>query len=115
MSAVADRWLPADRVVVVEGPLRVPETRWLRRRIRAHLRRGERTIVLDLARVSRIDAAGVGELVRAYNMATRAGGTLRIVHATSWVREILERVGLFGVLSAGESAIRSRITGIAAR
>ena len=49
---------------------------------------------MDLTRVSMIDAAGVGELVRAYNMTVAANGVLQVVHATGWVRQILERVGL---------------------
>jgi anti-anti-sigma factor len=55
---------------------------------------------LDLSQVSRIDAAGVGELVRAYNMAVAVNGQLRITHATAWVREVLELVGIHDLLSA---------------
>jgi anti-anti-sigma factor len=62
-------------------------------------RRGERRIVLDLTRVSKIDAAGVGELVRAYNMTDALDGWLRIAHASAWVREALTRVGLLDLLS----------------
>jgi anti-anti-sigma factor len=58
--------------------------------------------VLDLTRVSRLDAAGVGELVRAYNMTMAAQGVLRIAHPTAWVRQILERVGLFDILTRGQ-------------
>jgi anti-anti-sigma factor len=87
-----------------DGPLRVPLDSALRHDIRALLRRGERNIVLDLARVSEIDAAGVGQLVRAYNIATAANGTLRIVQTISWVREILDRVGLFETLSENASS-----------
>jgi anti-sigma B factor antagonist len=92
--------------VYVEDALRVPLlTRALRKRIRTLLQGGERAIVLDLARVSRIDAAGVGELVRAYNMTTTANGVLRVVHATRWVREILQRVGLFELLSGSSPPV----------
>jgi anti-anti-sigma factor len=83
----------------VEGPLRVPLSHNLRAKVRRLLRRGERAILLDLGGVSRIDAAGVGELVRAYNMTVAIDGALRIVHTTDWVREILKRVGLFDLFS----------------
>ena len=73
----------------------------LRHIVRALLRRGERFIVLDLALVSNVDAAGVSELVRTYNMVGAAQGVLQIVHATPWVRQVLERVGLFGILTEG--------------
>jgi anti-anti-sigma factor len=92
-------------VVYIEGRLRVPIDRQLRHRVRALLNRGERCLVLDLARVSRIDAAGVGELVRAYNMTAAANGLLRVAHATKWVSLILERVGLYEILSSGRRSL----------
>ena len=85
----------------LNGALQAPFDGELRRSVRALVGRGERLLVLDLAGVHRIDAAGVGELVRAYNMAIAAQGGLRIVHATAWVRQILQRVGLFDILTEG--------------
>jgi anti-anti-sigma factor len=70
--------------------------------VRAALRQGRRRLVVDLARVSRIDAAGVGELVRAYNMALASDGVLRVQNSSSWVQRILELVGLFTILTTGE-------------
>jgi anti-anti-sigma factor len=90
-------------VVSIEGPLRLPINRELRHKVRALLCRGERRLVLDLTQVSRIDAAGVGELVRAYNMTAASNGMLRVAHATARVTQILERVGLFNVLTGGFS------------
>jgi anti-anti-sigma factor len=75
--------------------LRIPHIGELRRSVRSLLRAGERRIVLDLGQVSKIDAAGVGELVRAYNLTTAADGIFSIVHETRFVRQILVRVGLF--------------------
>ena len=87
-------------IVEVEGP-RVPVNGELRHRVLFLLRHSERHIVLNLARVSRIDAAGVGELVRSYNVARAAKGVLRITRVTRYVRSILKRVGLFEILSTG--------------
>jgi ABC-type transporter Mla MlaB component len=69
-----------------EEALRVPLTAELRHRVRALLRRGVRAIVLDVSRVSRIDAVGVGELVRMYNMTRAVNGRLRIAHPTARIR-----------------------------
>jgi anti-anti-sigma factor len=88
----------------IEGPLRAPVHQHLRHRVRSLIRDGERAIIVDLARVSTIDAAGVGELVRAYNMTSDVNAVLRIAHATVWVREMLERAGLFDLLSAERTA-----------
>jgi len=70
----------------------------VRHDVRALLHCGERRIVLDLTRVSDIDAAGIGELVRAYNMARAENGTMQVVNTTPWVRELIERVGLDALL-----------------
>jgi anti-anti-sigma regulatory factor len=75
----------------------------LRRNVRVLLRHGARVVVLDLSGVPRIDAAGVGELVRVFNLTTAAGRVLQVVGVPAWVREILERVGLFSILSEGGS------------
>ena len=88
-------------VLYVEGPLRIPIAADLRVAVHTALRQGRRRLVLDLAYVSRIDAAGVGELVRAYNMAVAADGILCIQNAPAWVRRILELVGLFTILTKG--------------
>jgi len=102
MTGIAGPCSRHSSILYVDGPLRLPIQRRLRDDVRALLHTGERCIVVDLARVSSIDAAGVGELVRAYNMASAVNGFLRIAHPSGWVREILERVGLAGLLTAEE-------------
>ena len=63
--------------------------------------------MLDFTGVSSIDAAGIGELVRFYNLTAAANGMLRIVHVRSRVRELLHRVALLELLEAdGVAAIR---------
>ena len=39
------------------------------------------------------------ELVRAFNLTAGANGRLRITNASPWVREVLERAGVFGLLT----------------
>jgi anti-anti-sigma factor len=79
--------------------LRSPVDRGLGPRVQSLLHRGERSIVLDLGRVGSIDAAGMGELVRAYNLAAASDARLRIANTPARVRQLLERVGLFSRLS----------------
>ena len=86
-------------IVALEGTLQAPHTAELTRRIQALLDRGERRIVVSLSDLTDIDAAGVGELVRAYNLATAVGGELRIRNARSHVRQLLRVAGLLGRLS----------------
>lgn len=89
----------SDHTVRATGPLRTPVSRVMRQSVRALLRRGQRRIVLDLSGISRIDAAGIGELIRAFNMTTAVNGAMRVVNATGRVREMLERAQLFQLLS----------------
>jgi anti-sigma B factor antagonist len=100
-----------DRSILeVEGTLRAPVTSELSQGVQTLLVRGERRILLDLSRLSAIDAAGVGELVRAFNTARAAGGVLRIAHASRRVRQLLHIAGVLGLLTAGADA-QLEITG----
>jgi anti-anti-sigma factor len=102
-------------ILRIESPLRAPVTPELRHRVQALLRSGERRILLDLVGVSELDAAGVGELVRAYNMTTGANGVLRIATCAGSVRELLVRVGLFDLLNEhSERAPRDHVGSLAA-
>lgn len=81
-------------VVHVEGPLRTPVSPSLQQEVEARLLRGERTLVIDLAGVNDIDAAGVGELVRVFNMAIGEGAVLQLTRVAPRIREVLQRLGL---------------------
>ena len=99
---------PHNCIVALENQLRLPFNSDLPHMVGTLLRRGERNIVLDLDRVSKIDAAGIGELVRAYNMAISSHGTLRIANTKPWPREMLERVGLFDRLNSSPNDSEER-------
>ena len=85
----------------IEGPLRVPVSAKLRERVEALLERGERRILLDLARVSTVDAAGLGELVGAYNVAAAVDGVVRVSRVPRRVRALLDVARLSDLLTAG--------------
>jgi anti-anti-sigma factor len=55
--------------------------------------------VLDLARLADIDAAGIGELMRAFQMTNAAGGVLQIARANRRVRHLLQVAGVFAILT----------------
>ena len=85
-------------VVRVVGPLRAPTNGNVRRQVQALLGQGQLRIVLSLAGVTDLDAAGIEELVQVYNATLAAGGALRIAHARARVRELLRRVALLDLL-----------------
>jgi anti-anti-sigma factor len=86
-------------IVHIEDPLRTPLTGELVRKIDALLRRGKRNILVDLGDTADLDAAGIGELVRAFNLTRAAGGRLRVTCIQQSVRRLLERVGLLHLLT----------------
>ena len=100
MTAALDPRLPFS-ILPVEGPLRTPVSAKLRRKVEALVGRGERQVVLDLADLSDIDAAGIGELMRAFSAMTAAGGVLQIAHASRHVRRLLHVTGVFTLLNRG--------------
>jgi anti-sigma B factor antagonist len=107
MSVILQLCSKRAHIVRAEGALRTPVSRAIRHHVRTLLRRGERQILLDLSQVSGIDAAGVGELIRTFNMTAATNGALRIVNTSASVREMLERAHLFDVLS-GEREVEQR-------
>lgn len=99
MTAMLERCTESS-VLEVCGALRAPLSFDLIRRVRAALRR-EPTILLDLSRLVDIDAAGVSELVRAFNEARAEGAVLQIAHVSGRVRTLLEISGVLTLLTAG--------------
>jgi anti-anti-sigma factor len=87
-------------ILYVQGSLRVPLNPDLRHTVQILLRRGAQRILVNLAGVWDVDAGGVGELVRVYNVAMRSQADVRIAETTPWVRELLNRAGLLELLSA---------------
>ena len=70
----------------------------LHRAVVEALSTGHQSIVVNLLDVSRIDAAGLGELVRALTTVRAHGGDLKLVVRCGTVRELLERTNLTAVL-----------------
>jgi anti-anti-sigma factor len=103
-SATAMAVRPAEgatalSILYLEGDLRAPVTLELRRGVEALLRRGRRCILLDVANVTDLDAAGLGELVRVYTLAAAARSELWVRNTTPRARKLLDLAGLFEVLS----------------
>jgi anti-sigma B factor antagonist len=61
------------------------------------LEAGEKQIVLDLGEVTFIDSAGISALVKAYTLAERKGGKLKLLHLTKRIHEVLQITRLSSV------------------
>jgi anti-anti-sigma factor len=90
--------LSTRAVVRVAGTLRAPLSGELRETLATLVRRGERRVLLDLAALHDIDAAGVGELIRAFNVLRASCGVLRIAHPNRHVRRLLHIAGVYQLL-----------------
>ena len=60
-------------------------------------------IILNLSEVTKIDSAGIGELVASDRLAKRFGSTMKLVHLTGQIREIFELSQLLPLLTIFES------------
>jgi anti-sigma B factor antagonist len=61
----------------------------LRDNVRSLLHQGRRHVLIDLAQVSYRDSAGLGKLVSSSVTAKNAGGTVKLVHVTKRLKEVL--------------------------
>jgi len=80
----------------------------LRESILKSLDDNQRKIVLNLAKVSYIDSAGVGELTRSYTTVSNAGGKLVLLNLTKKSRDLLtltKLISVFDVYNDEQEAI----------
>jgi len=71
------------------------------------LAKGSKKIVLNLADVSYVDSAGLGELVSAYTTVKNAGGTLKLLNITKKVSDLLVITKLVTVFDTYDSETKA--------
>ena len=69
----------------------------LKDKIHSMLHQGHKKILINLAGVSYIDSAGLGELVGSYTTVTRAGGSLKLENVTKRMHDLLSITKLLTV------------------
>ncbi len=82
----------------------------LREAVAGLLADGERQIVIDMAKVTRMDSSGLGELVAAQRAAGEAGATIRLLHVPANIGEVLQItqiVTVFDIFGDEDEAVRS--------
>jgi anti-sigma B factor antagonist len=62
----------------------------LRNKVKDLSDQGSKNIVLNFAKVERVDSAGIGELISAYTMVRNAGGDLKLFNLTREVHDLLQ-------------------------
>jgi anti-sigma B factor antagonist len=87
-------------VVTVTGEMTLKQNRGtlLHDKVRSLAQQGHRKVLVDLAAVSFVDSAGLGELVQASSTVRNHGGALKLASPTSRLREMLVLTRLTSVL-----------------
>lgn len=60
-------------------------------------------IILDLAHLSYLDSAGLGEMVACYSTATKGGGKVKLANTTGKIKDLLTITKLLTVFDAYDS------------
>jgi anti-sigma B factor antagonist len=99
-------------VVTVTGEITLKKSRstMLHDKVRSLVEQGHRKVVVDVAGVSFVDSAGLGELVQTHSMIRNHGGALKLSGPTSRLRELLvltRLTTLLGVYDDEEKALAS--------
>jgi anti-anti-sigma factor len=80
-----------------------PDVSSLRAPIAKLVAEGHSNVLVHLARVTDIDAYGLGELVWGFMMLRRSGGRMALIAPRRWVRRLLALTGLDTVLAIYDS------------
>jgi len=74
----------SGKITIGEGDVLLRET------IETLLKEGRSKIVLNLARISYMDSAGIGELVACYKRSREKGGQLKLLNPSGKVYDLLQ-------------------------
>ena len=91
-------------IVDLHGKITLGEnTGILRDELKSLLAQGTKNIVLNMADVSYVDSAGLGELVGAYTTATNQGGSVKLLNMQGKMKDLMQITKLHTVFSAFDS------------
>jgi anti-sigma B factor antagonist len=110
-AKIVERQVGDVTVLDVHGALRFGESEnMLRDAVSRLLDSGKRKVLVNLADVSHMDSAGLGEVVRCYATVSRAGGAMKLVNLTAKIRDLLtitKLLTVFETYDSEELAVRS--------
>ncbi|MBV8070348.1 MAG: STAS domain-containing protein [Acidobacteriaceae bacterium] len=90
-------------IVDLNGKVTLGEsTGVLRDELRGLLAQGRKNIILNMAQVSYVDSAGLGELVGAYTTATNQGGAVKLLHLQSKMKDLMQITKLHTIFPSYE-------------
>jgi anti-sigma B factor antagonist len=86
-------------VVHCSGKITLSTTATFQDQVRPLISQTKR-IILDLAQVNYVDSAGLGEIVRLWSSAQKAGGALKITNLAPRIKELLAMTNLATIFEA---------------
>jgi anti-sigma B factor antagonist len=72
-------------------------------KVNSLVHQGHTKILVNMAGVTAVDSAGLGELVGAYTTVTKAGGTMKLVNLTKRLHDLLSITKLLTVFDTFDS------------
>ena len=64
------------------------------------LEQSDSRVIIDLSRVTKIDSAGLGQLMSCYTHLVRNQGALKVVNASAEVKKVLDMTGISSLIPA---------------
>jgi anti-sigma B factor antagonist len=90
-------------IVDLNGRITLGEnTGILRDELKSLLAQGSKNIILNMAGVSYVDSAGLGELVGAYTTATNQAGSVKLLHMQGKMKDLMQVTKLHTVFPSFE-------------
>jgi len=88
----------SGRITLAEGGDQV-----LKDKVRSLVQQGHTKLLLNLGDVSYVDSAGLGEIVQSYATVNKNGGTLKLLHVTKRIQDLLSITKLLTVFETFDS------------
>jgi len=102
---IAERSAGNVKVLDLSGQITLTkgDDQLLKDKINSLVHQGQKNILVNMAGVTTMDSAGLGELVASYTTVTKAGGSLKLVNLTKRLHDLLSITKLLTVFDTFDS------------
>lgn len=102
---IAERSAGGVKILDISGQITLTRggDQLLKDKVNSLIHQGDKHILVNLANVTAMDSAGLGELVSAYTTVTKAGGSMKLVNLTKRLHDLLSITKLLTVFDAYDS------------
>ena len=102
---IAERSVGNVKVLGLSGQITLAkgDDQLLKDKVNSLVHQGNKRILVNLANVTHMDSAGLGELVGAYTTVTKSGGSLKLVNLTKRLEDLLSITKLLTVFDTFDS------------